>query len=328
MKVVLVGCVDDPWFPAYEMKAALRRNGHDCRYVPLSEGIASVASAVAARPALVVTLLGSRRHRDWKPRYVRECHDRGVVTVLWATELVHADWFQGLARAHDLVLHSVGGALDDLRRRDVGACFWLPLAYQEDLFRTGTATPAENQALRSEVAFVGTLHTAERSALIRRLLGEGFELKWWGPPSRRGISSLTYRVGRRRLRASYMGRPVYGPDFARVAAAADVFLGLDGHREVQRSWGSHLYWALGCGAAYLCRRIPGIEDVFEPGRHLEVFGDDDECVEKVRRLLNKPRARMRLSVHGRQEIMANHTYNERFRRMQEITEQVAGLRWN
>lgn len=328
MKVVLVGCVEDPWFPAFEMKAALQSSGHQCRYVPLSDGIASVARAVAAMPALVITLQGSRRYREWKPRYMSECRDRGIVTALWATEPVAADWLAGIARAHDVVLHSVGGMLEQLKRQGIERCYWLPLAYHDELFQVGNRRPAEGESLRSEVGFVGTLHTPWRRALVGKLLEEGFSLKWWGPPFRAKSLALTRYAKVRRLRAAYMGRPVYGPDFAAVAAGADVFLGLDGHPGLARSWGSRLYWALGCGAAYLCRKVPGIEECFEPGRHLDVFADDGECAEKVRRLLNRPRARMRLSVHGRQEILAKHTYRERFRRMEEITEQVAGLRWN
>jgi hypothetical protein len=328
MKVVLVGCVEDPWFPAFEMKAALEASGHQCRYVPITEGIAAVAGGVAAAPGLLITLLGKRRYREWNPRYVSECRDRGIVTVLWATERVAADWVAEIAHAHDAVFHSVGGMLDELERHAVAAGFWLPLGYQDELFRVRTPRAADDESFRSEVAFVGTLDTPGRRALIEKLIAEGFNVRWWGPPLRTNALALARYARLRRLRAAHGGRQVYGPDFARVAAGADVFLGLDGYPDVERSWGSRLYWALGCGAAYLCRKVPGIEQAFEPGRHLEVFSDDGECIEKVRRLLNKPRVRMRLSVHGRQEILANHTYRERFRRMEEITEQVAGLRWS
>ena len=156
---------------------------------------------------------------------------------------------------------------------------------------------------------------------------EGFDLKWWGPPLPLTAGALPTLSRRRQLQAAHVGRTVYGPDFARVAGAAEVFLGIRLHPTGEGSWGSRLYWALGCGATYLCRRVPGLDDVFESGRHLEVFGDAEECVEKTRALLNKSRLRMRLSVQGRQEVLARHTYHHRFERMREISHHAGDLPW-
>ncbi len=327
MHVLLVDCRQHPWFPAYELEAALRAEGHRCYYVPRNEGIAAVARAVAEGPTLLITLQGSEVWRDWKPGYVRECRERGVATVLWVTEPVDEGWFVESAGAHDMVLHSIGGMVDRLKTHGLEKCFWMPLAFHDGLFQMATVPESRRESFASEIAFVGTLDSTDRQRLMKALIYEGFNVKWWGPPIRTKILSLPRYAGEGPLRAAHTGRAVYGPDYAAVAAAADVFLGLDGDPGLDRSWGCRLYWALGCGATYLCRKVPGLETVFEPGRHLDTFADEQECVAKARRLLNKPRARMRFSVQGRQEILANHTYQVRLRRMEEITTQVLGLRW-
>ncbi len=325
MRVVLIGCVDEPWFPAFEMKAALEAMGHECRYAPVAEGIPSIARALATAPALAITLQGRRLFRQWTPDYVAECRDRDITTALWCVDPVASDWFVRLARAHDVVFHSIGGMVDTLRERGVRQCYWMPLAYHDALFQRVGSPRGDLEPFRSEIAFVGALD-ADRVEVTERLLSEGFGLRCWGPPLPITLKTLC-SPATRRVRATCTGRLVYGPDFARVAAAADVLVGFDGHAGLERSWGSALYWALGCGAAYLCRAVPGLDAVFKPARHLETFRDSGECAEKARLLLDNTRLRMRLSVQGRQEILANHTYRHRFREIERITTETVGLKW-
>jgi spore maturation protein CgeB len=327
MRIMLVGFVQEPWFPAFEMKAALVAMGHECRYVSASEGATAVAGALAWGPSLAITLQGGGSGPRWALDYVAECQQRRTVTALWAFCPGPPDWLVRRALAHDLVFHTFKATAATLRERGAENCTWLPLAYHDELFQVDGARGRGQKPIRAEVGFVGTANLGERPSYLLRLLEEGFDLKWWGPPLPLTVGTLPTLSWRRRLQAAHAGRTVYGPDFARVAGAADVFLGIQPYPTVEGSWGNRLYWALGCGATYLCRRVPGLEEAFEPGRHLEMFADVKECVERTRALLNKSRLRMRLSVQGRQEVLARHTYQHRFERMREASHRVADFQW-
>ena len=282
MRIVLVGFVEEPWFPAFEMKAALVAMGHECRYVPAVEGAASVARGLTWRPSLALTLQGTSRGPRWAPDYVAECRRRGVATALWAFCPDASDGLVRSAMEHDMAFHAFKGVADALRQRGVENCIWLPFAYHDDLFQVGGARGRGHKPLRSEVGFVGTASLGDRPSYLLRLLQERFDLKWWGPRIPLTARTLPTLFRKRPIQAARAGSTVYGPDFARVAAAADVFLGLPAHQSVEGSWGNRLYWALGCGATYLSRRVGGLEEVFEPGCHLEVYSDIEECVEKTR----------------------------------------------
>ena len=58
-----------------------------------------------------------------------------------------------------------------------------------------------------------------------------------------------------------------------------------------------------------------LEEFYEPGKELVVFGDLDDCVEKVRYYLRHESERARIARAYRDRTRAEHMWTHRFQRM-------------
>jgi len=68
----------------------------------------------------------------------------------------------------------------------------------------------------------------------------------------------------------------------------------------------------GSGGFLLTEHAPHLEDYFEPGREVGVFGDTADLVEQVRYWLGHPEEREAVAEAGYRRALAEHTYDRRF----------------
>lgn len=70
-----------------------------------------------------------------------------------------------------------------------------------------------------------------------------------------------------------------------------------------------VFEALGAGAFLLTDRLApeaGLDRLFEAGRHLDVYGDPDELVDKIRHYLDHPDEALRIRAAGQAHLLAAH----------------------
>lgn len=68
-----------------------------------------------------------------------------------------------------------------------------------------------------------------------------------------------------------------------------------------------------CGGFLLTAPADNIEDYFVPGKEIEIFNSADELVDKTKYYLDNPKAREQIAMAGHKRVLAEHTYEIRFR---------------
>jgi spore maturation protein CgeB len=71
----------------------------------------------------------------------------------------------------------------------------------------------------------------------------------------------------------------------------------------------------GAGGALLTQAADGLSDYFHVGNEIDTFDRLDDLAAKIASYLSNPSARDRLATAGHKRIVAEHTYDRRFRQL-------------
>lgn len=150
-------------------------------------------------------------------------------------------------------------------------------------------------AYRSEVVFVGNIrHTRGDTPSPRERLLQAvhrhFDLRIWGP---QGLPADA-----RTARFTITPWPAYNQELVRICNAADIVLGTNEVNSVELYFSNRTFLTLAAGGFHLTHYVPGLERMFENGRHLVWFHSDDECVDLIRFYLRRPRLRRAIARCG------------------------------
>lgn len=252
---------------------------------------------------------------------------RSTLIVQWHPDPVLDETVLRLARKVDFFFTMAQGLVEDFRKAGVPRVAWLSQGFAPSFFELGEVTPRSRAFFGSTITFVGNLSELReylvRRRFLKRILQEGFDLKWWGPPPARKLRNLPFFLSS--VWRAYGGRFVYGSEYAQVASLSRIFLGIDRAPQIRNSMSERLYMAVGCGAFYLCQHIEGIEEVLEPGREIETFASEDEMMDKVRFYAPREDMRKRIAEQGKRRVSAQYTYRHRFSEMFSRLERELGV---
>jgi len=100
--------------------------------------------------------------------------------------------------------------------------------------------------------------------------------------------------------------------FAEICSSAKIVLGINGVNDVKMyaSWRRTVN-TMACGAFHLTHYVPGMETLFENKKHLVWFNSVPEALELVDYYLSHEDERRTIGNAGRQEVLANHTWDAR-----------------
>ncbi len=254
---------------------------------------------------------------------------QSTLIVQWHPDPVLDDTVLRLARKVDFFFTMAQGLVEDLRKAGVPRVAWLSQGFAPSFFDPGEISLQRRAFFGSTLTFVGNLSELPeylvRRRFLSRVLQEGFELKWWGPPPARKLKNLPFFLSS--LWRAYGGRFIYGSDYAQVASLSRIFLGVDRAPHIRNSMSERLYMAVGCGAFYLCQHIEGIEEVLQPGREIETFAGEDEMVDKIRFYVPREDLRKRIAEQGRQRVLGQYTYRHRFQEMFSLLQRELGTQF-
>jgi hypothetical protein len=159
----------------------------------------------------------------------------------------------------------------------------------------------------------------ERIANQARILGTEGALGW--------AMRATYRYRKRRPTDwidSHVLPPIYGDDYFKALRTSRVVIGVNRYPSFRHSFSNpHRYSRLRdieapmLGACLLTETAPGLADLYEIGTEIETFQGATELVEKSRRLLGDPAARLRLRQLGQRRALADHTIKRSIQRIVE-----------
>ena len=192
-----------------------------------------------------------------------------------------------IARHFDWVFLAQKAQVDVFRQAGIRNVQWLPLACSPDLHNV------EPLPRIYDVAYVG-----------------GFD----GDPTDRR-RALLQRV-RERFPNSRIGR--FWPDeMVRIYAQSKLVVNACVNRDVNM----RVFEGLASGALLITDQADGLEDLFEDGKHLIVYRNDNDLVGLLERYLGDDAARERIAAAGSALVRDRHTYE---RRLDDMLDAVTG----
>jgi spore maturation protein CgeB len=324
-RILLSAGMNRPWSPGHSLFPALQRTGHevllfDCDGAedPYGELMGEVE---AFRPNLHIVYGGARL----SPTLIRRIQKEGVFNVLWHPSVFPDPPLEVVeqAKVYDAFFTIAEGRVDRFRAAGVASAEWLPEGMEPSIYEYHTVSQTDREVFRCDIALVGKLESdnpayMERWKLVRRIVDEGFDIKWWGPRLQRKIGTFVLGLLLSKVSRAYGGRFVWNETYAKAVHLSKIFIARDAYPHIRLSMSSRAFTAMGLGAFYLTFPTDGIEEMFEPDKELVLFRSSDEMVDKIRYYLEHDEERERIAAAAQARVLAEHTYEHRFRHMLEV----------
>lgn len=196
-----------------------------------------------------------------------------------------------------------------------------------------------------DITFIGS-HDVLREELLAEAVGRGLTLRLhgagWSSPSsphtqsppvsgklqnqlaflrRYGIGGFVHKLSYKAHRcpdrawlAKALQPPISDAEYSRVTRESAVTLGINRYPSFRHSFNRpHAYSRLRdleapmLGACYLTEAAPGLSDLYEFGKEIEIYRNAEELVDKARALRADPARRRRLREAGQRRALAEHT---------------------
>ncbi|MDD5259391.1 MAG: glycosyltransferase [bacterium] len=235
----------------------------------------------------------------------------GIRTVNWISD----DPFRYLADEvlplYDLFFVYDPYFIEILGKKGAKNPLYLPLAFDEEIFKTITLTAGEKEKFGSDLCFVGT-HDRQREEMLASLAGK-FNLKIWGSGWKAARSES--------LRANAVDKFLSPVDINKVYNASKICLNI--HHE-QTRWGVNMrtFEATGSGCLLVTDNPRELRNMFVIGNEVAIYSDKDETNSILERYLKNGTERQRLALNGQQRSRNHHTYAHRMQNILKTVEEL------
>ncbi len=296
--------------------------GHDVSYLdigvyhdPANPGRvdeALYAYVERERPHLVFTFLFGD---EISPEAIAQVTGSGVTTINWFAD---DHWrFESFSRRYAPSYSWVTTtAQSALARYSALGC--------DNVIKTQWAAPHNYRPaglpLAHDATFIGQVY-GDRPQLVERLRAAGVPVRTWGT----GWAVRKYHrvAGHRPVLRSIGGRQWLARTQARTRCDQQDMIAIFEQSRVnlnftEASQGSEAqikgrnFEVPACGGFLLTGSSAQLEDYYEPGVEVAVFGDVDELVSMAAYYLEHDSARERIAAAGLRRTLADHTYERRF----------------
>lgn len=291
---------------------ALRMHGLDVKWLNLATLRRWLGSERALRWARAT-------YRSYRPDFVFVfCRDLSVVlldefraevpVVLWVEEPLDdldAPMMDYMRRA-DLVCLSNPAHCQTLAQHGVDG-----MIFQMSGFSPTFHYPLKKQEPKRDVVFIGGPgRNGQRAEFLAQVSRE--------------CATEIYGVGWEEYKLKYpwlqVRRPVKVRGFRQLCATSRIVLGLNQVNCDPHYFSNRTFLTLACRAFHLTHYVPGLEQVFENGKHLVWYHSAEECARLIHALRNEPERRQTIAQAGHELVLERHQYRHR------ITEVLRALR--
>ena len=316
-----------PWSPGHALMPALQRTGHSVQvfdYRSSDDPRRELLNVIdSLRPALHIIYGGEPYNRE----LVETIRSKGVYNAFWFPEVTPTPRGETLALggACDIFFTMADGLVGVFKNAGIKDVEFLPEGFEPSIYQYSNINEADRQLFGCDVTLIGKLESdnpayMERWKLVKRIVDENINFKWWGPRIRRKINTFVLGLLLSKVSRAYGGRFVWNETYAKAVHLAKIFVSRDAYPAIRLSTSARTFAALGLGAFFLTYPTRGIEEMFEPDKELVFFHNPDEMIEKIRYYLAHDDERRRIGEAGKAKALAQHTYTHRFNRMFEIIE--------
>jgi spore maturation protein CgeB len=219
-----------------------------------------------------------------------------------ASEAPEAEHFQHL----DLVLTSFPHYVSRFRSEGIASEYFRIGFDPRVLDRLGEVKPSHDVVF---VGALGRLQHARGNDLLERA-AERVPIDFWG-----------YDLGHRPRTSPFVGRyhgEAWGLDMLQVLASARI--AVNRHIDVAEDNANNmrLYEATGVGSLLLTDAKQNLGELFDVGREVIAYRDEDELVEAVEHFLAHEDERAAVAAAGQRRTLREHTYEVRMRELADI----------
>jgi hypothetical protein len=244
-------------------------------------------------------------HRDLPMVLLDEFRQHARV-VLWCEEML-----EGLDRAlvsyflkADLVCLSNPTRMAWLREQGLDSTVFLMSGFSSRYHR-----PAGQIAKRCDVAFIGSPGGKGQRVEFLARISDRFDTHVYG----RGWEQWKADFPQLNIRGQATPRT-----YAKVCASSSIVLGTNEENHFDCYFSNRTFLTLGCGGFHLTHYVPQLERVFENGKHLVWFRDEDEALQLIGRWLEDPVGRRKIAAAGHGYAVAHHRYFHRVARILQL----------
>jgi len=166
------------------------------------------------------------------------------------------------------------------------------------------------------LSFVGGLSPAHhrRLACVRALI-QHTPLLLWGnclkPPPITGVRSLARRIWHHlfvetpAFKRRYQGE-AWGLDLYRVMQRSRLTFNSHLEAAAAHAGNMRMFEATGCGSALLTENFSNLSRLFEPGREVIAYDDEDDLIQKVKYYLEHEEEATAIGIQGQQRTLRDH----------------------
>lgn len=203
---------------------------------------------------------------------------------IWDYQKRHERYLPAL-RLMDAVFSTDGFDSSRYEAEGVKCREWLPQAapQEERLIDVPAGVPTH------DVLFLGHLYNHDRKELINRLRAARLNVGVYG--------------------VQHNGRRIWGRERQGLIRSAKIVIGVNCRDDIPGYWSNRVYLTLASGGFFLCRKVEGLDRLFQPGKHYAQFTGSP--VKAVNRWLKRNKERERIRQAGHKYCMAQHTYIHR-----------------
>jgi len=230
-------------------------------------------------------------------------YPKADMTVYWASD-VHVSkesyaYRLGMAKQADVVFCAQKRGCEEFKRDGIENPIWLPhavepLAYSDPatVRRDGKPLPYEFASKKYDVCFLGHINTENRINALDRLFKE-FPNFWYG---QRLFNEASEKYSRSKICFN-----------------------------ISWNWDLNMrvFEVMGSKSFLLTNWVPTIEELFEDGKHLVLYRNEKEMIEKAKYYLAHDEEREKIAQAGYDEVMTKHTIDHRVDRiLEEVNKKI------
>ena len=238
---------------------------------------------------------------------------RGVVTSLWTTDVpINFENIIKTAPFYDHVFCAGTEAVALLKSSGVREATWVPYGCDPEYHRPVDLTGEEKKKYGRDISFVGSFYP-NRARVLESI--SDLDLAVWGPYWSRldKASPITSKAVSAKLNYD---------EWIKIYSASKINLVIhydDGKTPCNQA-SPKLYETLACKAFALVDDQHDARVLFEDGRHLVFFTDENDLKKKIRYYLDHPDERDKIAEAGYREVLDKHTYRHRISRILSVIE--------
>lgn len=245
------------------------------------------------------------------PATVVEIKKMRVPVALWTTD-APVDFKNILEAApfYDHLFCAGSEASDIFQAHGFKNVTWVPFACDPHYHKPVSVSEREQEQYGHDLVFIGSYYP-NRGRVLEAVAD--LDLGVWGPYWQKLPQDSPLKKRALNIKMNF-------DQWVKIYNASKVVLAIH-YQDPQtpcHQASPKLFEAMACGSFVLCDRQKDAVNLFKDQHHLVFFDDEKDLRTKAGYYLSHEQERKRIAHHGYQEVVAQHTYQDRFSQMLKI----------